>query len=341
MSKELAAAIQAHQSGRAAEAVGLYQAVLAADPGIPEAALNLANLFAQAGRWIDAYDVLRRFLDRQPNHPAALFNLGAVLLNMGNAPGAEASFEAVLRQQPDNEAARRNLAVCRDVIRNQTRITPLPEDLNEDKRQRLIWYELAQKFLQVNRVDGVYAEFGCHEVTTFRFALNTLGRYGMPNRIHHFYAFDSFEGMPEPEGIDRQKIWRKGMNNTGLAQFYDTCRLDLHRVTAVKGFFNETLPAYPWKVDHAVALAYIDVDYYSSTVDVLGFLNGKLRHGSIVAFDDWNCYYADPKRGQRLAFAEWQDSLKDTVHFEPFRTISWGGNSFVYLERDKIGQAVQ
>ena len=86
-------------------------------------------------------------------------------------------------------------------------ITTLPSQIekNFSLNARLNFYRQAQYFLQVNRMDGVYIEFGSHEANTFRMALNILGQYSKPNKINHFYAFDSFKGMPEPEGIDQQK----------------------------------------------------------------------------------------------------------------------------------------
>lgn len=218
-------------------------------------------------------------------------------------------------------------------------ITALPPAnlWNTNLRQTYLWFELAQRFLQVNRIDGVYAEFGSHEVNTFRFALNTLGQYGKPVKTHHFYAFDSFEGMPEPEGIDRQKIWRKGMNATSLEKFRQLCSADMHRITAVKGFFEESLPAFKWPNEHRISVAYIDVDYYSSTAEALRFIADKLQHGSILAFDDWNCYYADPDRGQRKAVREFTELHAGRARLEPFLPISFGGMSFIYQELDKLG----
>ena len=227
------------------------------------------------------------------------------------------------------------------------KITPLgPLHLwSEQQRQKYIWFNHARGFLQANRMDGVYAEFGCHEVKTFRFGLNTLGLYRIwqyrpPNKISHFYAFDSFEGMPEPIGIDRQKIWRKGMNLTTLDTFQAICKRDLHRITIVPGFFSDSLPSMKWNSDHRIALAYIDVDFYSSAKEALGFIADKLQHGSIIAFDDWNCYYADPMRGERRAFAEWQQSLSSVARFEPFLPIAWSGQSFIYQELDKLGKVI-
>jgi hypothetical protein len=222
------------------------------------------------------------------------------------------------------------------------KITPLRRGIQKNfvMSEQLLFFKNAQFFLQVNRIDGVYLEFGSHELNTFRMALNTLGQYSQPNNIHKFIAFDSFEGMPVPQGIDKQKIWRKAMNSTSIERFYKIMKRDLHRVEAVKGFYEDTLPKYELNANEKIALAYIDCDYYSSTVSVLSFLKNKLSHGTLLAFDDWDCYYSDPCRGQRLAFSEFTEEVNDQFHFEKFRVIGSGGMSFVCLDKEKMGQAV-
>ena len=219
------------------------------------------------------------------------------------------------------------------------RITPLPKFscCFFQLRERLAFFEAAQYFLQVNEIEGVYLEFGCHEANTFRMALNTLGSYALPNRIPHFYAFDSFEGMPTPEGIDKQKIWKAGMNFTSEERLLRLCRADRHRITTVKGFYEKSLRGYRLPEGHKAAMAYLDCDYYSSTSECLSFLEKHLRHGMILAFDDWNCYYADPKRGQRKAFEEYRARLSGRFSFEKFYDIKTGGTSFIVQENSLIG----
>ena len=221
-------------------------------------------------------------------------------------------------------------------------ITPLGNGVKNNfvKSEQLNFFKNAQFYLQVNRVDGIYLEFGSHELNTFRMALNTLGSYDKPNSITQFIAFDSFEGMPEPQGIDKQKIWKKSMNSTSVEHFYKVMKKDLHRVKAIKGFYEDTLSTYKFESGTKIALAYIDCDYYSSTVSVLEFLKDKISHGTLLGFDDWDCYYADPCRGQRLAFQEFLNQTTDKFHFEKFRVIGSGGMSFVCLEKDKMGLAV-
>lgn len=236
------------------------------------------------------------------------------------------------------------LASCyRALCCRYPKITPVRNNMGANLLNCYEWFKNAAHYLHVNRLEGVYTEFGSHEVNTFRMALNTLGNYkrwGYPSRISRFYAFDSFEGMPESKGIDKQKIWRASMNFTSEDKFRKICKKDLYRITTVKGFYEDVLPKYKWNYDHKIILAYIDSDYYSSAISVLKFIKDKLAHGAILAFDDWNCYYGDPERGEKRAFAEFKEELKHIAHFEPFLPISFGGMSFIYLKRELMGKEV-
>jgi len=205
---------------------------------------------------------------------------------------------------------------------------------------RYNFFKSAQYYLQTNRINGVYAEFGSHQANTFRMALRTLGLPRKPNYISKFYAFDSFQGMPEPQGLDKQKIWRSNMNYTSKSKFLNIVRKDLHRVEAVEGFYDTTLPNFKLRNNEKIALAYIDCDYYSSTKYCLNFIKDNIQHGCLIAFDDWHCYYSDPMRGQKYAFSEFEKKLEKSHKFEVFCDIASGGKCFVALELDKIGKEV-
>ena len=222
------------------------------------------------------------------------------------------------------------------------KITPLPKNLFEhfDLYSRYNFFQRAQFYLQVNRINGVYMEFGSHKVNTFRMALRTLGLPEKPNNIYKFYAFDSFEGMPEPNGIDKQKIWKRSMNHTSLETFLKIVKKDLHRVQAIKGFYNNSLRNFDYQSKYRIALAYLDCDYFSSTIECLNFIKDKLQHGCLIAFDDWDCYYADPERGQRLAFSKFKEEMKNSHSFVELCNITSGGKCFVSLEIDKIGKEI-
>lgn len=117
-------------------------------------------------------------------------------------------------------------------------ITPLPDHLGWVQQRRLDFFRDTMGYLSNNRLHGVYAEFGCHTAMTFRYALNTIGdRRQTASRLHRFYAFDSFQGLPPPSGIDQQEVWKEGTLSTSQPAFMDACRRDLYRITVVPGFF--------------------------------------------------------------------------------------------------------
>ena len=340
--------IKLYNQGMPANADSIHIQILNTFPKDAALRNRLAQVALLAGHLALAIELFREAVEILPQMPELQFNLARAYEAIGNPDAAILSYQKALALRPDYRECLvfAQSVGCYLLERNRLGktppITPMPPANSESVgiRERLYWFEKAKRFLQGNRIEGAYLEFGSHDINTFRQALNIFGQYGLPPEINHYYAFDSFQGMPEPLGIDQQKIWRTGMNYTSLVRFYDVCRLDLHRITAVRGFFNKSLPNYQLPPGTSIAVAYIDVDYYSSTVDVLSFLDGKLKHGSIIVFDDWNCYYADPNRGQRKAFREFKNKLRGVARFEPFVPIGGEGMSFIYQECSKLGQAV-
>ena len=67
---------------------------------------------------------------------------------------------------------------------------------------------------------------------------------------------------------------------------------------------------------------------YSSTVDVLTFLKPRLKHGMILAFDDYYCYSSEQPAGEKKAFDELKASMPEWT-FIPYHTFHWAGTSFI------------
>lgn len=84
-----------------------------------------------------------------------------------------------------------------------------------------------------------------------------------------------------------------------------------------------------------IALAYVDCDLYSSTQDVLRFLCPRLRHGMIIAFDDYFCWSSGQAAGERRAEGELRAARPELV-FEPFLQFGWHGMSFVVLDAASV-----
>ena len=79
-------------------------------------------------------------------------------------------------------------------------------------------------------------------------------------------------------------------------------------------------------------MAFIDCDLYSSTRDVLSWLENLLKDGSILIFDDWETFGNNPGLGQQRAFGEFlRDNLQVSV--EPLRKYKYQGQSFLVRKR--------
>ena len=80
-------------------------------------------------------------------------------------------------------------------------------------------------------------------------------------------------------------------------------------------------------------MAYVDCDLYESAVDVLKFLRPRLKHGMVLVFDDYYCFWSDGIAGERTAFLEMAAELAADFNFLPWMRVGWHGQSFIVESR--------
>ena len=200
------------------------------------------------------------------------------------------------------------------------------------------WYENARMietafgFAFNNRVAGDYLEFGVYQGCTFTDAWDAARRYGMSDM--RFHAFDSFQGLPEPDGKDRDGGFSGGQFHCEREKFEAILRrrkVDMSRVSIHEGMFDETL-ATPGSLRSAgigqASVVWIDCDLYASTVPVLRALGDVLVDGTILVFDDWYCFNGRPDRGEQRACAEWL-AANPGIRLVEYQKFHWGGASFI------------
>lgn len=193
-----------------------------------------------------------------------------------------------------------------------------------------------------NGIDGDYAEFGSHGCNTFALAYQESRRNNQHNA--HLWAFDSFQGLPRgKDEKDEHPNWMEGGMETSLTRFLALCasrNIPDSEYTVVPGFYEDTLPALkPGDAPQNIALAYIDCDLYSSTCDVLGFLMPRLKHGMIMAFDDYFCWSATGLSGERKAMLDYFGGSKNDNcpwRLEPYMQYGWHGQSFVVESKEVL-----
>lgn len=207
---------------------------------------------------------------------------------------------------------------------------------NTHVRERLFrkdFFFHAFRALCFNRIAGDYAEFGTGEGMTFGLAYQEARRHGHGAK---FWAFDSFQGLPTPQDSDEHPSWIPGKMAMNLEQFHAVCRkngIPLERYSVVPGFYEETLATMAPEAEPTnIALAYVDCDLYSSTRAVLDFLEPRLKHGMIVAFDDYFCWSSTQAAGERKAMLE-LSARNATWEWVPYVQFGWHGQSFVIEDR--------
>lgn len=200
-------------------------------------------------------------------------------------------------------------------------------------KRRFFWN--AFKVLDFNGIDGDYVEFGSHGGKTFRMAFDQIKQRSHARRM---WAFDSFQGLPSADGaLDVHPKWQPGAMATDRASFERICQdhgIPRESYTLVEGFYDVSLPKVARdEGPQNIALAYVDCDLHSSTRLVLEFLKSRLKHGMIVAFDDYFCWTSHELSGERRAFLEalGQDPR---WHFSHYQNFGWAGASFVVERLD-------
>lgn len=180
--------------------------------------------------------------------------------------------------------------------------------------------------------EGDYYEFGLFRGYTFWYAQQVCRELGMT--ATRFYGFDSFQGLPEVEGIDQANHqFFKGQFACSLEEVTRNLTkhgVDWSRTKLIEGFFSETLTEenksrYPFR---KINVAFIDCDLYSSTCEVLDWLGGLLSDGSILLFDDWFAFGSDGELGQPRAFGVFLEK-NPRLRAEPFVEFADNGKGFI------------
>jgi hypothetical protein len=185
-------------------------------------------------------------------------------------------------------------------------------------------------------IDGDYLEFGvlagssfikayrsmhqAHIDLTIRTDTNNVTAEDQSRRNaswerRRFFAFDSFEGLPEVDGLDKHGTeFTKGKYASSLERFQRnvlSAGVPESSTKIVKGWFNETLTQATigkYELKHA-AIVYIDSDLYESAKSALNFIKPLIVDGTVIMFDEWFGFRGNPDLGERRAFKEFADEM--------------------------------
>ena len=189
--------------------------------------------------------------------------------------------------------------------------------------------ETAFAFAANNRVQGDYLEFGVYRGRAFVEAWRAARRYGFEQM--RFFAYDSFAGLPESQGIDATGHFTTAEFSAARNDFERTLRryrVDKSRVDVVEGFFDVSLARPVADPPRSAAIVLVDCDLYESTAPVLRYITDLLVDGTVLIFDDWFCFNGRPDRGEQRAVSEWLAQHPE-IALAPYRDYGWAGRAFV------------
>lgn len=264
---------------------------------------------------------------------------------------------------------------CREIVREELRAlhggeravsesaigSLVREAVREAMAAQAVEDDIFTKVFQIAPLTGDYVEFGVFRGASFVRAYNAARAWSellVSGRADHlvddrealykrvralwnhrrFYGFDSFEGMPEPEGVDRERvIWQAGTFAAPRETFFgalDRGGVPREKVTAVAGFFSDTLTDAR-RVElgiERIAVAHIDSDLYASAQLALAFITPALQNGTVIVFDEWYAYRGHPQMGEQRAFSEWLAAHPDWTATE-YHTAGVTSKSFILNHR--------
>jgi O-methyltransferase len=164
-----------------------------------------------------------------------------------------------------------------------------------------------------NGVPGALVDCG-----TWNGGSTVLLSRGAPDRP--IYAFDSFEGLPEPGELD-------GAESEGQAGFCLGSEENVRRAFARyapsadlrirKGWFQDTFPRAALEIDQ-VAVLHCDGDWYDSVLLSLETFYPKIPSGGYVVIDDYGHWV-----GARRATDDFKQRVADTT---PLTQVDYTGH---------------
>lgn len=188
-------------------------------------------------------------------------------------------------------------------------------------------FEQAVKYVKDHNVKGDYLEFGVNRGSSFIAFYHLFEKFGITG--HRYFAFDSFQGLPESEGAAftkgefefPEKLFLKRIKKAGV---------DLGRLGIIKGFYNQSLTEAAKKTHqlNKASIIHVDCDLYVSTVDVLRFCESLVQEGTVLIFDDYYSFAGEenPENfGEEKAFKEWKlfPQFEQLYHYKTHPSVAF------------------
>jgi tetratricopeptide (TPR) repeat protein len=268
-------------------AVRLYQLAVDTEPIPSDISYDgLGVSLEAAGSSLDeAATAYRKALELNPENRRVMFHLAVALERLGDVTEGEAYMEQLRR----DESKYACLVDSWGYIRWHTRNV---RHLNLYRGTRSLLELALVAAMPLIQQGGLVCEFGVGSGRSLRMTQEILP---LNTELH---GFDTFTGLPQPWGVEPIGSYSTGgaiPNMEGRVYFY-------------KGLFKNTLAPFLEKSgsDAFLAFANIDCELYSSTLDVLEAMHGRIVPGTVLVFDE----YVGHPTWRQDEFRAWRECCK-------------------------------
>ena len=136
-------------------------------------------------------------------------------------------------------------------------------------------------------VEGLCVEFGVWRGRSINY---------FAKRMEIVYGFDSFEGLRED--------WAGWGFAKGAFSLQGKMPKVATNVRLIKGWFNETIPAFLDAHSGPLSFVHIDCDTYESAALTLNLIKPRILPGTVIVFDEYFGYRGWQSGGEFRAWAE-------------------------------------
>ena len=163
-------------------------------------------------------------------------------------------------------------------------------------------WTLKEGLLATLNIEGRVGEFGVYRGGTAVLLASLLKEHDIAKQLH---LFDSFAGGADTSGqTDPAKFTNTSSEMVGEAVEATGQAFEVHA-----GLFSETLPDVG---DQRWSFAHVDANLYSSTKEVLDYLEPRMQTGGLIVFDD---FAARRWPGVRTAVEEFANAVgRKAIH---------------------------
>jgi len=275
--------------GDAKAAMRLYEQAIVIDPQPSAVSYDGMGtcIEASGGDLREAVAAYRAANILMPQNKRVIFHMAVALERLGEEEEAEELWKVLRRE----EAKYACLVDSFGYVRWHTRKVPSKE-LNLYMGTRDMLQVALDAATPLINEGGLVCEFG---VASGRSLRQTQELLPLGTPIH---GFDTFTGLPQAWGDEAAGSYSTGgvvPSMEGVVYFH-------------KGLFADTIPEFFKEAPDGTFVAYanIDCDLYSSTLDVLETLHGRIVPGTVLVFDE----YLGHATWRQDEFRAWRECCK-------------------------------